>query len=40
MSMLIELMRGTDIPARKRILLTQLVVRGSTARCPGKVRAA
>jgi len=38
MNMLIELMRGVDVPARKRILPTQLVVRGSTARCPGKAR--
>jgi LacI family repressor for deo operon, udp, cdd, tsx, nupC, and nupG len=38
MSMLIELLRGSDMPARKRILPTQLVVRGSTGRCPGKVR--
>jgi LacI family repressor for deo operon, udp, cdd, tsx, nupC, and nupG len=40
MSMLIEMLRGTDVPARKRILPTQLVVRGSTARCPGKARPA
>jgi LacI family repressor for deo operon, udp, cdd, tsx, nupC, and nupG len=38
MSMLIELLRGRDVPARKRILPTQLVVRGSTGRCPGRVR--
>jgi LacI family repressor for deo operon, udp, cdd, tsx, nupC, and nupG len=34
MNMLIELLRGEDVPPRKRILPTQLVVRGSTARCP------
>jgi LacI family repressor for deo operon, udp, cdd, tsx, nupC, and nupG len=39
MNMLIELLRGVDVPPRKRILPTQLVVRGSTARCPGKARA-
>jgi LacI family repressor for deo operon, udp, cdd, tsx, nupC, and nupG len=38
MNMLIELLRGVDVPPRKRILPTQLVIRGSTARCPGKVR--
>jgi len=36
MSMLIELLRGVDVPARKRILPTQLVIRGSTARCSTK----
>lgn len=39
MNMLIELLRGVDVPARKRILPTQLVVRGSTGPCPGKIRA-
>ena len=34
MNMLIELLSGEDVPPRKRILTTQLVVRGSTARCP------
>ena len=38
MNLLIELLRGIDMPARKRILPTQLVIRGSTARCPGKIR--
>jgi LacI family repressor for deo operon, udp, cdd, tsx, nupC, and nupG len=33
MNMLIEILRGNDVPARKRILPTQLVIRGSTARC-------
>lgn len=33
MSMLIEILNGVDVPPRKRILATQLVVRGSTARC-------
>jgi LacI family repressor for deo operon, udp, cdd, tsx, nupC, and nupG len=33
MSLLIEILSGVDVPARKRILATQLVVRGSTARC-------
>ena len=33
MSMLIEILSGEDVPARKRVLSTQLVVRGSTARC-------
>jgi LacI family repressor for deo operon, udp, cdd, tsx, nupC, and nupG len=32
MNMLIEILTGTDVPARKRILPTQLVVRGSAAR--------
>jgi LacI family transcriptional regulator, repressor for deo operon, udp, cdd, tsx, nupC, and nupG len=34
MSMLIEILTGADVPPRKRILPTQLVVRGSTARPP------
>jgi LacI family transcriptional regulator, repressor for deo operon, udp, cdd, tsx, nupC, and nupG len=33
MNMLIEILRGTDVPARRRILPTQLVIRGSTGRC-------
>ncbi len=33
MNMLIEILRGTDVPARKRILPTQLIIRASTARC-------
>ena len=33
MSMLIEILTGEDVPPRKRILPTQLIVRGSTARC-------
>jgi len=33
MRMLIEIMNGIDVPARKRILPTQLVVRASTAHC-------
>jgi LacI family transcriptional regulator, repressor for deo operon, udp, cdd, tsx, nupC, and nupG len=33
MNMLIEILTGHDVPARKRILPTQLVVRGSAARC-------
>lgn len=36
MNMLIELLRGVDVPARKRILPTQLIVRSSTARCGAK----
>ena len=32
MTMLIEILNGTDVPPRKRILPTQLVVRGSAAR--------
>lgn len=32
MTMLIEILAGKDVPPRKRILPTQLVVRGSTAR--------
>ncbi len=32
MSMLIEILDGVDVPARKRILATHLVIRGSTAR--------
>ena len=32
MSMLIEILTGDDVPPRKRILPTQLIVRGSTAR--------
>jgi LacI family transcriptional regulator, repressor for deo operon, udp, cdd, tsx, nupC, and nupG len=36
MNMLIEILRGTDVPARKRILPTQLVIRASTARCTAK----
>jgi LacI family repressor for deo operon, udp, cdd, tsx, nupC, and nupG len=31
MSMLIEILTEADVPARKRILPTQLVVRGSTS---------
>lgn len=33
MSMMIEILTNADVPARKRILPTQLVVRGSTAPC-------
>ncbi len=33
MNMLIEILRGDDVPARRRILPTQLVIRGSTGRC-------
>lgn len=33
MSMLIEILDGTDIPPRKRMLPVQLIVRGSVARC-------
>jgi LacI family repressor for deo operon, udp, cdd, tsx, nupC, and nupG len=33
MSMLIEILRNNDVPARKRILPTHLVVRGSSGRC-------
>jgi LacI family transcriptional regulator, repressor for deo operon, udp, cdd, tsx, nupC, and nupG len=36
MNMLIEILRGTDVPARKRVLPTQLVIRASTARCAAK----
>jgi LacI family repressor for deo operon, udp, cdd, tsx, nupC, and nupG len=36
MSMLIEMLRGIDVPARKRILPTQLVIRDSTGRCSTK----
>ena len=32
MTMLLEILNGTDVPPRKKILPTQLVVRGSTAR--------
>jgi LacI family repressor for deo operon, udp, cdd, tsx, nupC, and nupG len=32
MTLLLEILRGNDVPARRRILPTQLVVRGSTAR--------
>jgi len=32
MTMLLEIMSGVDVPARKRVLPTQFVVRGSTAR--------
>jgi LacI family transcriptional regulator, repressor for deo operon, udp, cdd, tsx, nupC, and nupG len=32
MTMLLEILNGADVPPRKRILPTQLVVRGSTAR--------
>jgi LacI family transcriptional regulator, repressor for deo operon, udp, cdd, tsx, nupC, and nupG len=39
MNMLIEMLSGVDVPARKRVLPTQLVVRGSTARCFRKARA-
>lgn len=39
MSMLIEILSGVDVPARKRILATQLVVRGSTAP-PARIREA
>ena len=35
MTLLIEILSGTDVPPRKRILPTQLVVRGSTARRRG-----
>jgi LacI family repressor for deo operon, udp, cdd, tsx, nupC, and nupG len=31
MSMLIEILTGADVPPRKRILPTQLIVRGSTS---------
>ncbi|MBV8803697.1 MAG: substrate-binding domain-containing protein, partial [Sinobacteraceae bacterium] len=33
MSMLIEILTADDVPPRKRILPTQLIVRSSTARC-------
>ncbi len=36
MNMLIEILSGEDVPARKRVLSTQLVVRGSTARCSSR----
>jgi LacI family repressor for deo operon, udp, cdd, tsx, nupC, and nupG len=36
MNLLIEILRGDNVPARKRILPTQLVIRGSTARCAHK----
>jgi LacI family transcriptional regulator, repressor for deo operon, udp, cdd, tsx, nupC, and nupG len=33
MNMLIEILNGTDVPPRKRMLPTHLIVRGSTAPC-------
>jgi DNA-binding LacI/PurR family transcriptional regulator len=32
MTMLLEILKGADVPPRKRILPTQLIVRDSTAR--------
>ena len=34
MTLLVEILSGAQVPPRKRVLSTQLVVRGSTARCP------
>lgn len=33
MTMMIEILEGTEVPTRKRVLTADLVVRGSTARC-------
>jgi LacI family repressor for deo operon, udp, cdd, tsx, nupC, and nupG len=38
MSLLLEILNRSDAPARKRILPTQLVVRGSTAPAPRSKR--